>query len=177
MAGRKLPHRADRQNGGVTTVTTHLHLIWKKLDHLVRMRTYLTYSLAHTTTLVPISSWESLTPENHETLAAFRIRFSEFQEHMGKLMRAIAIEEEQTTEPYSAILLYMEKLRIIDKVERWKEIRELRNAINHEYEENVERLTAFFTELTRAVPELLAWHDRLTEFCETNYSSIPTSHA
>lgn len=92
-------------------MTAHLRLIGKKLDHLVRMRTYLAYSLAHTTALVPISSWESLTPENHETLAAFRIRFSEFQEHMGKLMRAIAIEEEQKTEPYSAILTLYGKTR------------------------------------------------------------------
>ncbi len=138
------------------------------------MRTYLAFSLAQTAALVPISSWESLTPGNHETLAAFRIRFSEFQEHMGKLMRAIAIEEEQETEPYSAILLYMEKLGLIDTAERWKEIRELRNAINHEYEEDVERLTAFFTELTQAAPELLSWHDRLTKFCEVNYS--PSMH-
>lgn len=32
--------------------------------------------------------------EQHETLSAFRVRFSEFQEHLGKTMRAIALEEE-----------------------------------------------------------------------------------
>lgn len=31
--------------------------------------------------------------EQHETLAAFRVRFSGFQEHPGKTIRAIAIEE------------------------------------------------------------------------------------
>ncbi|WP_274521506.1 hypothetical protein [Ectothiorhodospira lacustris] len=35
-----------------------------------------------------------LTQENHETLAAFRVRFSDFQEHLGKTMRAVAIEED-----------------------------------------------------------------------------------
>jgi len=49
-------------------------------------------------------------------------------------MRAVVIEEEQAAEPFTAVLLYMEKLAIIDSKDRWKEMRELRNAINHEYE-------------------------------------------
>ena len=38
-------------------------------------------------------------------------------------------------------LWFMEKLAIIETTERWKLIRELRNAVNHEYEEDAERLT------------------------------------
>jgi len=52
-------------------------------------------------------------------------------------MRSIAREEEESTEPFSFVLLYMEKLGILDRVEEWEMIRELRNAVNHEYEENV----------------------------------------
>ena len=118
---------------------------------------------------MPIKDWAELTPEQHETLAAFRVRFSDFQEHLGKTMRAIAVEEEQKTEPYTAVLLYMEKLRIIESADRWKEIRELRNAINHEYEENTERLSEFFAALVQSVPELLVWHDCLAEFCRVHY--------
>lgn len=70
-------------------------------------------------------------------------------------MRAIAIEEEQKTEPYTAILLYMEKLKLIESAEEWKEIRGLRNAVNHEYEENTARLTEFFMGLTQTAPKLL----------------------
>ena len=118
---------------------------------------------------MPIKEWAELTPEQHETLAAFRVRFSDFQEHLGKTMRAIAVEEEQKTEPYTAVLLYMEKLRIIESADRWKEIKELRNAINHEYEENTERLSEFFAALVQSVHELLAWHDCLAEFCRVHY--------
>ena len=133
------------------------------------MREYLAFSLEQTLPLVPIRSWKSLTPHEHETLAAFRLRFSEFQEHLGKTMRAIAIEENQTTEPYTAVLLYMEKLGIIGTAERWKTIRELRNAVNHEYEENPGRLSEFFEELTRVAPELFMCHDRLVKFCASTY--------
>jgi hypothetical protein len=152
-------------------VSEHVRLIWKKLEHLNRMRGYLTYSLEQTLPLLPIQSWLSLMPENHETLAAFRVRFSEFQEQLGKAMRAIAIEEEQRTEPYTAVLLYMEKLAIIESAESWKEIRELRNAVNLEYEENAERLAEFFIELAQSTPQLFAWHDQLVKFCETNYQT------
>lgn len=150
-------------------MSDHILLIWKKLEHLVRMRGYLNYSLKQTSLLVPIHTWTNLTPENHETLAAFRVRFSEFQEHLGKAMRAIAIEEEQKTEPYTAMLLYMEKLQIIESAEKWKEIRELRNAVNHEYEENSAKLAEFFMELTHATPQLFTWHDNLVKFCRDNY--------
>ena len=147
----------------------HTQLIWKKLENLRRLRGYLAFSLTQTLPLMPIRDWKSLTPHEHETLAAFRLRFSEFQEHLGKAMRAIAIEEEQRTEPFTAVLLYMEKLDIIDTSERWKSIRELRNAVNHEYEENTERLSEFFVELTKSAPELFRYQDRLADFCESNY--------
>jgi len=150
-------------------VSEHVRLIWKKIEHLKRMRGYLNYSLQQTLPLIPIQSWINLTPEDHESLAAFRVRFGEFQEHLGKAMRAIAIEEEQKIEPYTAVLLYMEKLEIIDSAEHWKLIRELRNAVNHEYEENAERLSEFFSELTQAAPQLFAYHDKLVKFCEDNY--------
>lgn len=150
-------------------MSANVQLIWKKIEHLRRMRNYLDYSLEQTLLLMPISDWHQLKPEHHETLAAFRVRFSEFQEHLGKIMRAIAREEEQSTEPFSFVLLYMEKLGILDTVEHWKMIRELRNAVNHDYEENEQRLSEFFMALTKAAPELYAWFNCIIEFCESSY--------
>jgi hypothetical protein len=68
----------------------NVQLIWKKIEHLRRMRSYLDYSLVQTQALVPIGDWQQLPPAQHAALAAFRIRFSEFQEHLGKTMRTIA---------------------------------------------------------------------------------------
>lgn len=155
-------------------MSANVLLIWKKIEHLRRMRSYLDYSLTQTLPLMPICDWRQLTPAQHETLAAFRVRFSEFQEHLGKIMRAIAREEEQGTEPFSFVLLYMEKLGILDTVERWKVIRELRNAVNHEYEENEQRLAEFFLALTEAAPELHTWFERTIAFCQSSYP-VPNS--
>ena len=150
-------------------MSEHIVLIWKKLDHLVRMREYLSYSTAQVAAVLPIHDWQVLQPDQHETLAAFRIRFSEYQEHMGKAMKAVAVEEEKPSEPFTAVLLYMEKLGCIDSVNRWKEIRELSNAVNHEYEDDPAVLHEFFAQMIQATPELLRWHDQLNAFSQSTY--------
>jgi len=71
-------------------MTEHLRLLVKQLTHLQQMRKYLEYSEQRVQHILPITNWQRLSLEQHETLAAFRVRFSEFQEHLGKTMWAIA---------------------------------------------------------------------------------------
>ena len=154
-------------------MTEHLRLIAKQLGHLKRMREYLDYSAQRVQRILPITNWQALSLEQHESLAAFRVRFSEFQEHLGKTMRAVAIEEEIEVERFGSVLAFMEKLGIIETAERWKLIRELRNAVNHEYEENPERLTQFFAETLKVTPELFECYQRLLNFCADAYRIKP----
>ncbi len=154
-------------------MTEHLRLIERQLGHLQRMREYLAYSTQRVQPILPINNWRALSLEQHETLAAFRVRFSEFQEHLGKTMRAVAIEEEIEVERFGSVLAFMEKLGVLESTERWKIIRELRNAVNHEYEEDADRLTQFFTEMVKATPELFEHHQRLLDFCVKAYAIKP----
>lgn len=151
-------------------MTEHQRLIRARLDHLKRMAEYLTWSLQQVSGFSPIKDWAALSPEQHESLAAYRIRFSEFQEYLGKTMRAIAIEEETQPEPFGAVLAFMEKLDILDAAEHWKLIRELRNAVNHEYEENPERLSEFFSQLVEETPVLLGYLERMLNYCRKAYN-------
>ena len=150
-------------------MTEHLQLIAKQLRHLQRMREYLAYSVDRCKDIFPVENWQALSFEQHEKLAAFRVRFSEFQEHMGKTMRAVTIEEEVEAERFGVVLAFMEKLGIFESAERWKVIREIRNALNHEYEEDAERLTQFLSEMIEAVPELFMTHQKLEAFCSEVY--------
>jgi len=150
-------------------MTEHLQLIAKQLTHLQRMREYLAYSVERCKDILSVENWQGLSLEQHEKLAAFRVRFSEFQEHMGKTMRAVSIEEEVEVERFGAVLAFMEKLSILDSAERWKILREIRNALNHEYEEDSERLTQIISEMFRAVPELFMIHAKLVAFCREAY--------
>ena len=150
-------------------MTEHLRLIARKLDHLQRMREYLAHSFERSRDIFPATNWQAVSMEQHEMLAAFRIRFSEFQEHLGKTMRVVVIEEEVEVERFGSVLAFMEKLSVLESVDRWKVIREIRNAVNHEYEEDAERLSLFFGEMFKATPELFACHDKLAFFCAEAY--------
>lgn len=154
-------------------MTEHLRLIAKQLAHLQRMREYLTHSVQRCNNFLPIPNWQTLSLEQHEMLAAFRVRFSEFQEHLGKTMRAVAIEEEVEVERFGSVLAFMEKLGVLESVESWKIMRELRNAVNHEYEEDADRLTRFFMELLNATPVLFTIHQKLVDFCYAAYGVTP----
>jgi hypothetical protein len=61
------------------------------------------------------------------------------------------------------------RVNVLGAAEQWKVIRELRNAVNHEYEESEQRLSEFFLALTGAVPDLYTWFDRTLVFCEASY--------
>ena len=150
-------------------MTEQLRLLAKQLTHLKHMRKYLEYSERRVHHILPLTNWQGLSFEQHKTLAAFRVRFREFQEHLGKTMRAIAIEEEVEAERFGAILSFMEKLGVIETTERWKLIREPRNAINHEYEEDAERLAQFFLETLHSTPELFDYFQRLLAFRANTY--------
>ena len=64
-------------------------------------------------------------------------RFSKLQDCMGaKLFKSILLYEgENVDKPFLDILNQLEKMDIID-VDEWFEIRDLRNEIAHDYEEN-----------------------------------------
>lgn len=133
------------------------------------MGQYLAYSHQQVARFLPCAQWDQLTPQQHESLAAFRVRFSELQEQLGKAMRAIAIEEEAPTEPFGAILALMERLGIIEDTPTWRITRELRNAVNHEYEDRPEILAAFFSEMQQRVGILQGWLARLIAHCQSAY--------
>ena len=150
-------------------MTENLQIIQTRVVHLERMETYLRYSLSQVAKILPSQDWTLLTPDQHESLAAFRVRFSEFQEHIGKTMRAVAVEEEQDVERFCAVLAFMERLKVLDTAEHWKAIRELRNAVNHDYADDSIRLAEFFDLLMVESPVLFGYLSRLKEFCAKNY--------
>ena len=150
-------------------MTDHLNLIRVKLQHLSRMSEYLAYSLTQVGSVLTLKDWAALTPDQHESLDAFRVRFSEFQEHLGKAMRSIAIEEEQEVERFGSVLAFMVRLKLIDSADHWKLIRELRNAVNHEYEDDAPRLAEFFELMTKEVPALIDVFNRLQTHCASAY--------
>jgi len=154
-------------------MTENVQLIARQLGHLQRMRDYLGHSVERCTPVLPVSNWLTLSFEEHEMLAAFRVRFSEFQEYLGKTMRAVAIEEEVDVDRFGSVLAFMEKMHVLESAERWKIISEIRNAINHEYEDDASRLSEFFKAMIEATPELFRYYEKLVSFCSEAYNIKP----
>lgn len=91
-------------------MTDQLNLIRIKLQHLSRMREYRAYSLRQVGPVLKLKDWGAFSPDQHESLAAFRVRFGESQDYLGKAMRAVSIEELVATAP-PALFGYFNPLR------------------------------------------------------------------
>jgi uncharacterized protein with HEPN domain len=91
----------------------------------------------------PISKKEFKAILDDITLMAFSdqaiYRFSKLQDTMGaKLFKSVLLSQgENVNKPFLDILNQLEKIDII-KVDEWFEIRDLRNEIAHNYDENEE---------------------------------------
>jgi hypothetical protein len=153
-------------------MSENLKLIDRKLGHLSRLRLDLEYSLgkmAGPLAKIRKKAMASLTPDERETIAAFTARFADYQEHLGKTMRGIAVEEEINVDRFGSVLAFMEKLGILEDIELWKAIRELRNAINHEYDDNPALLFQVMDSMIRHAPILIAIHDHVKTFVQATY--------
>lgn len=87
-------------------MSENLKLIGRKLEHLARVRAYLDYStrkMQGPLEKIRGKGLDALTPEEHETIAAFRTRLADFQEHLGKTMRSVAIEEEVNVDRFASL--------------------------------------------------------------------------
>ena len=153
-------------------MSENLSILQKKLNNLNRMQADVRHSIskmAGPLATTKQGNVSALTLEERETISAFTTRFATYQEQMGKSMKSVAIEEESATSPFGAELALMEKLNILDDLEKWKLVRELRNAVNHEYEDDANELHQILSSMVASVPWLIATHQRLISFVKDNY--------
>ena len=141
-------------------------IIANKLAHLEKMRGYLAYSSGRMLKAkITEKNLQRLSDEDAEMLAAFRARFSEYQEHVGKLLKSIALEEGVKVVGMSDVLAFAEKAGLIENEQDWKEPRDVRNAINHEYQEDAKVLSVLVAEMLSLVEPVMAMHRRAEQYC------------
>lgn len=140
-------------------------IVAQRLRDLDKMRRYLDYSTQRMRQ-GDIAAREPglLNDAEAEILAAFRVRFAEYQEHLGKLLKAIALEEGVALVGMADVLAFAEKAHIIDSAEDWKEPRDVRNAIAHEYEEDAATIKALIARMLDLVGTLERLHDRAAKY-------------
>jgi hypothetical protein len=91
-----------------------------------------------------------LTDDEIEYIDQFLFRFSKLQDAIGeKLFKTILLylEEEVENKPFIDILNRLEKLELIQSANVWKELREDRNKLAHNYEDEPEEMSEAINKL------------------------------
>ena len=119
-----------------TKVTQNIN---ESLKHLQRLNNAFAELSKKYSLPIDKKSYQSIPSSNQELAYSDQIiyRFSKLQDVMGaKLFKALLLYQgENIDRPFLDILNNLEKMHIID-VEEWFEIRDLRNEIAHDYEDN-----------------------------------------
>jgi hypothetical protein len=92
----------------------------------------------------------NLTEDEIEHIDQFLFRFSKLQDAMGqKLFRYILLylQEDIENKPFIDILNLMEKINLIDSAFEWKLLRDDRNELAHNYEDNPEEMSIILNRL------------------------------
>lgn len=118
-------------------------------------------------------SYTQLTDEDVEHIDQFIFRFSKLQDAIGqRLFKAMLIflEEDVETLPFIDILNRLEKLRLIESAEQWKQLREIRNAIAHEYDDSPQLMAQVLNTVFDARIELFAIYDKFKKAYQSRQS-------
>ncbi len=92
----------------------------------------------------------NLADEDVKSIDQFLFRFSKLQDAMGqKLFRIILIflNEDVEGKPFIDILNMMEKIHLLDSANDWKELRDDRNELAHNYEDEPEEMSESINKL------------------------------
>lgn len=83
--------------------------------------------------------FNTLKPEKKAILDAYLKRFISIQDFMGAKIFALLLEVAGiNSNKMSEVLYYIEKEQIIDSLENWIELREIRNELEHDYPEGLQ---------------------------------------
>ena len=114
----------------------------------------------------------TLTDSQIRTLDQLVFRFGKLQDAIDtRLFPALLqlLQEWQENEAFLDKLNRAEKLGLLDSVEQWQRLRELRNQITHEYPDNPEAIIIGLRRLVEHVPRLLELHGRIAKAAATRF--------
>jgi len=125
-------------------------------------------------------TWRKLNPERIgesdpdllEALETLTTRFSRLKDILIKrVFRAVSAVELSDAERLLDVLDLMERLHLIAGTEQWVELKELRNAIVHEYK--LDDLPALQRRVYQAVPILLDSLDAISSYATNQLVTMP----
>ncbi len=154
----KRPEYNDKLKNTLETCNTH--------------RERMLYALSGLEKIFPVDpdNMKNLTPDQISLTDQLIYRFSQLQDTIGNKLFPLIIEglgEDVRNKPFIDILNRLEKLTIIDSVDKWLSLREIRNIVTHEYPDNEEEIADGLNQLSREAYYLSSLLDKLTEYIKS----------
>jgi hypothetical protein len=136
----------------------------------------ITISKKHLSTIMPLSveRYLDLNDVDMSFIDQLIFRFSKLQDTMGeKIFPFVLIlsEEDVKKKTFIDILNRLEELEIVDKAE-WLKLREIRNAIAHEYSFNNDEVVDSIVAIYNASDELLSIYEATYHFCKNKFDFL-----
>lgn len=142
-----------------------------KLKQLQKMRRHLVYSHEKVAGWWRLdANFDGWSEDQLESLAAFKGRFAEFQDHLASAMKLIANIEGEDARLFTYVLNYMAQLGIISDMNDWLAVRGLRNTATHDYSESEATKAKHFDSLLQHTHYLYETLDSLERFAAQAYS-------
>ncbi len=135
--------------------------------HLKRMR----YARGKLAPLMPLNeqAYRTLSEENIESLDQYIFRYIKMQDAMGeRLFRQMLdlLEEPARSQPFLDKLNRLEQLGAIDSKESWLKLRNLRNLLTHEYEDDPVSMSQVINRAYNAYSEVKAVYSQAQAFIQ-----------
>lgn len=141
-----------------------------KLKQLQKMRRHLAYSRDKVVAWWHVDAdFDGWNEDQLESLAAFKGRFAEFQDHLASAMKLIATIEGEDTRMFTYVLNYMVQLEIIADMNDWQAVRGLRNTATHDYSESEAAKAKHFDGLLQYTNYLYETEESLANFVARTY--------
>ena len=120
-------------------------------------------------TLFPLTpaSYQRLSDDDVAYVDQLIYRYTKLQDALGsKLFPMIVahLREDAASMTVLDKLAHLERAGAIESAEHWQELRELRNQLAHEYEDDAKSVTVYLNELFDTSAELLSYHAQANRF-------------
>lgn len=112
---------------------------------------------------------EKLSKEDIALIDQLIYRFTKLQDAIGqKLFKSVLLSLDEQISDRAAIDMFnrLEQLGIIEDYEKWKELRELRNELAHEYEEDLNETAEKLNSLLKRKTDLENYFYNIVQYLE-----------
>ncbi len=143
-----------------------LERIFAECDkHLSRMNS--AYRKAAVMLPLTVEKYVELSEEEVEHIDQYLFRFAKLQDTMGeKLFKSLLLflDEEVEGKPFVDILNRMEKLLLIDDAQSWRVLRDIRNELSHQYDDDPEDMSIVLNKIFNEKSHIEAIYTQLKTY-------------